>query len=223
MPDDIFVHHDSAERQMCTGQSFRECHEIWFAGVTVELPSKPFATAAKSAHHFIGNQEYAARTCQLTQVWPVIVRRHDAICAGIWLHQDRGNRLCAFAVDFISNDRDRTLAALDFAAATKRTPIRVGRRDLRRAVTLRINLMTSPRVSGESHASIAGAVIGTIASDYPAIREATRLPRKLDRVFVCIGAGQGKKDAAVVETSLFEQSFRELRTRLRAPCGRNKT
>ena len=55
MPDDIFVHHDSAERQMCTGQSFRECHQIWLAGVTVSLPRKPFATAAKRAH-VIGNK-----------------------------------------------------------------------------------------------------------------------------------------------------------------------
>ena len=43
---------------MCTGQSFRECHQIWLAGVTVSLPRKPFATAAKRAHNFIGDQAY---------------------------------------------------------------------------------------------------------------------------------------------------------------------
>src|SRR4029077_8324115 len=223
MPDDIFVHHDSAERQMCTGQSFRECHEIWFAGVTVSLPSKPFATAAKSAHHFIGNQEYAARTSKLTQTRPIIVRRHDAIRAGIGLHQDCRNRLRAFAVDFIGNGRDGTLAALDFVGATKRTAIRIGRCDLRNGVTLRINLMTRTRVSRECHAGIAGTVVGTIARDDPAPRESTRLPSELDRMLIRVGAGHRKKYPTILETSLLEQSFGEFGTGLGPPSGGNKT
>src|SRR5438046_7497014 len=117
-----------------------------------------------------------------------MVLRYDAISAGIGLHQDRGNRLFTFAVDFISNGRDGTLAALDFAATGKRAPIRIWRRDLRNGVTLRINLVMSARISGERHAGVAGAVIGTIASDYPAMREPTRLSRELDSVIVRLRA-----------------------------------
>src|SRR4029077_20419380 len=126
------------------------------------------------------------------------------------LHQDRGHRLSTFAVDFISNDRDSKLAALDFTIAAKRTPERIRRRYLRNAVTFRINLMTGPRVSGECHARIAAAVVGTIAGNDPAMRESTRLPRKLDRVLVRVGAGHGKKYATILETSFLEQDFGEL-------------
>src|SRR5437879_4282888 len=64
MPGDIFVHHHGAERQMCAGQPFCECHQIGFAGVTVSLPRKPFATATKAAHNFIGQQECSRVTTQ---------------------------------------------------------------------------------------------------------------------------------------------------------------
>ena len=195
---------------MCAGQSFRECHQIWFAGVTVSLPGKPFATATKGAHHFIGDQEYAARFCKLAQTRPVILRRHDAIGASIGLHQDRGNRLCTFAVDFISDGRDRALAALDFAAAAKRTSICIWRRHLRNAVTFRINLMTRPRVSGERHTGIAGTVVGTIARDDPAMREPARVPSEFDRVLIRVRAGQGKKHATIRETSLSRARLRQV-------------
>src|SRR5882757_1781533 len=204
LPDDIFVYHHGAEWHMCTGQSLRECHQIWFADVTVSLPRKPFAAAAKSAHHFIGNQEYAARTCNLAQTWPVIVRRYDAVRARIGLHQNRGNRPCTFAVDFISDGRDRTLAALDFAAATKRTSVCIWRCHLRNAVTLWINLITRTRVSRECHAGVAGAVVGTIARDDPALRDSAGLPREFNRVLIRVGTGHGKKYATILETSLFE-------------------
>src|SRR5438034_7063588 len=141
MPGDIFVHHHGPERQMCTGQPFRECHQIGFAGVTVSLPREPLAAATKAAHHFISDQEYAARTCKLTQSWPVIVWRDDAVRPGIGLHQNSRNRFCTFAVDFVSNGRDGTPGALDFVAATKWAPICVGWLDPRNRVTLRINLI----------------------------------------------------------------------------------
>ena len=64
--------------------------------------------------------------------------------------------------------------------------------------------MTSTRVSRECHAGIAGTVVGTIARDDPALRESTRLPSELNRVFIRVGTGHGKKYPTILETSLPE-------------------
>ena len=77
-------------------------------------------------------------------------------------------------------------------------------RDLRRAVTLRINLMARAGVSGKCHAGIAGTVVGTIARNDPAMWQSTRLPSEFDRVLIRVCSGQGKKYATILEASLFE-------------------
>ena len=49
--------------------------------------------------------------------------------------------------------------------------------------------MSRARVAGKSHAGIAGAVVGTIACDDPALWESARLPSELDRMLVRVSSG----------------------------------
>src|SRR5262249_32019292 len=119
--------------------------------------------------------------------------------ARIGFHQNRGNRLRPFAIDFISNGPDGTLSALDFTAAPERTAISVRRRHVRGVVTLRINLMARAGVPGKRHTCIARAVIRTIACDDPALGKLARLPSELHRVLVRVGAARSKKYSTTLE------------------------
>src|SRR5262249_23466624 len=62
---DVLREHDSAERQMRTGQSLRQRHQIRSARFAVALPREPLAATAEAAHHFIGNEVDAAFASEL--------------------------------------------------------------------------------------------------------------------------------------------------------------
>src|SRR6266851_6785915 len=169
------------------------------------LGGKPFAGAAKSAHHFVVDHQDAVFVAERAKLWIVIVRRNQqAVRTGDALHENGRNGVRPFHLDDFFDMRN-TFAMAGFYFLPERTTIAIGIEDANDSWHSRLDWPT-PRITRGGHRTHGGTVIGTVASDdfVPAGEES----RHLHGVFVGFRAAQREK--CFRQASYFRQFLAEL-------------
>ena len=209
--------HDRAERRGGTAQSLGERHDVGAPRGAVALPGEPLATATEAAHDLIGDQRDTACRRVRAQRRPVVLRRDDAVGAGIGLHQHRGDVCRAERVDALEYRSGGTLSARARIAAAERAAIGIGRRHMADTAGRGIHLRGSTRVARQRHRQVGRTVIRTLTRDDRAARPPARQPRDAHGVFIRIGSAEREEHTATLETGEFEQLPRQLGTRRSTP------